>query len=149
MMTRRFPATTVDRTFAPRYYSKANRFKADAEKMATLTSEFSGNGIAVLCVHAAIAYGDALAILAAGKKSKGDHRDAASFLASVIPIRTPQDEAALKAFQSILNRKDEVSYADDLVTELDAGALLERLERFARWADVRFRDLQGRTPSLF
>jgi len=68
--------------------------------MAELADEFSGNGIAVLCIHAAIAYGDAIGILAAGKKSKsGDHRDAAPFLASVIPIRTAQDKAAIDRFR--------------------------------------------------
>jgi hypothetical protein len=101
-MTRKHPASTVDRSLAVKYFDKAARFKADAEKMSVLADEFSGNGVAVLCVHAAIAYGDAISILAGGRKSKsGDHRDAAPFLASVIPIRTVEDKAALRAFQTI------------------------------------------------
>ena len=77
-MTRKLPFSAVDHSLAAKYLDKAIRFKADAEKMAQLMEEFSGNGVAVLCVHAAIAYGDAIGILAAGKKSKsGDHRDAA------------------------------------------------------------------------
>jgi hypothetical protein len=80
-MTRKFLSSAVDHSLAAKYLTKANRFKADAENMAQLSDEFSGNGVAVLCVHAAIAYGDAIAISAAGKKSKsGDHRDAAPFL---------------------------------------------------------------------
>lgn len=79
-MTRKWPASTVDRSLAGSYLEKAIRFKADAEKMMELADEFSGNGISVLCVHAAIACGDAIAIFAAGRKSKsGDHRDAAPF----------------------------------------------------------------------
>lgn len=144
-MTRKLPSSTVDVTLATRYLTKANRFKSDAENMAQLTDEFSGNGVAVLCVHAAIAYGDALAILAAGKKSKsGDHRDAAPFLASVVPIRTPADKAAVRAFQSILNRKDEVSYADDLIDKVAAAALLERLQKFAHWVETTFQEIQRR-----
>jgi hypothetical protein len=74
-MTRKHPASTVDRSLAVKYFDKAARFKADAEKMSVLADEFSGNGVAVLCVHAAIAYGDAISILAGARKSKsGDHR---------------------------------------------------------------------------
>jgi hypothetical protein len=45
----------VDRSLAAKYLSKATRFKADAENMVQLSGDFSGNGVAVLCVHAAIA----------------------------------------------------------------------------------------------
>ena len=147
-MTRKFPSSAVNHSLAAKYLTKANRFKADAENMAQLSDEFSGNGVAVLCVHAAIAYGDAIAILAAGKKSKsGDHRDAAPFLSSVVPIRTAEDKAAIRAFQAILNRKDEVSYADDIIDESEAAALLERLRTFARWTDKTFRDIKQRATS--
>jgi len=147
-MTRKFPSSTVDHSLATKYLTKASRFRTDAENMAQLSGEFSGNGVAVLCVHAAIAYGDALAILAAGKKSKsGDHLDAAPFLSSVIPIRTTEDKAAIRAFQAILNRKDEVSYADDMIDESEAAALLERLRTFSRWADKTFQDIKQRASS--
>lgn len=144
-MTRKYPFSAVDQSLASKYLTKANRFKADAENMAQLSDEFSGAGVAVLCVHAAIAYGDAIAILAAGKKSKsGDHRDAAPFLASVVPIRTTEDKAAIRAFQAILNRKDEVSYTGDILDEAEAAALLHRLRAFARWADKTFQDIRQR-----
>ena len=144
-MTRRFPTSTVDRSLAAKYLTKAKRFKFDAENMAQLASDFSGNGVAVLCVHAAIAYGDAIAILAAGRKSKsGDHREAAPFLSSVVPIRSVEDKAAVRAFQAILNRKDEVSYADDILDETQAAALLDRLRTFSRWAEQTFQDVQRR-----
>ena len=147
-MTRKHPASTVDRSLAVKYFDKAARFKADAEKMSVLADEFSCNGVAVLCVHAAIAYGDAISILAGGRKSKsGDHRDAAPFLASVIPIRTVEDKAALRAFQTILNRKDAVSYLDDIVDDAEAAALLERLGAFSRWAGKTFADLRRRAPA--
>lgn len=136
-MTRKLPYSAVDHSLAAKYLDKAVRFKADAEKMAELMEEFSGNGVAVLCVHAAIAYGDAIGILASGKKSKsGDHRDAATFLASVVPIRTVEDKAAIRAFQAILNR--------NILDAPEAAALLERLGKFALWADKTFKDIQRR-----
>jgi len=138
-LTKRLPASTVAPELAAKYYAKAVRFRRDAEAMLALGTEFSGNGVAVLCVHAAIAYADAVTIRAAGQKSKsGEHRDAATFLASVVAIRTPDDKAALKALQAVLNRKDEVSYADDLVGEFDAREMMARLDTFAAWADRRY-----------
>lgn len=129
-MTRKRPTSSVDRSLAVSYFDKAIKFKADAEKMVELADEFSGNGIAVLCVHAAIAYGDAIAIFAAGRKSKsGDHRDAAPFLASIVPIRSAEDKVAMRAFEVILSRKDEVSYMQDLLSQREAAVLLDKLTR--------------------
>lgn len=37
-MTRKHPASTVDRSLAAKYFDKAARFKADAEKMSVLAA---------------------------------------------------------------------------------------------------------------
>ena len=135
-MTRKLPSSSVTPEVAAKYLEKARRFRRDAEAM---PGHLSGSGVAVLCIHSAIAYADALTIRAGGRKSKsGDHRDAAAFLASVLALRSNDDKAAHKAFQALLNRKDEVSYADDLVTDLDAHALRARLQVFAAWAEQRY-----------
>jgi hypothetical protein len=39
-MTRKYPASTVDRSLAAKYLTKANRFKVDAENMAQLSVDF-------------------------------------------------------------------------------------------------------------
>ena len=57
-MTRKLKTKRVDRAHASTYLSKARGFRADAEAMAALDGEFSGNGLAVLCAHATIAYGE-------------------------------------------------------------------------------------------
>lgn len=63
-MTRKLTTKRVDRAQAGTYLHKARGFRANVEAMAALQGEFSGNGLAVLCVHAAIAYADALAVRA-------------------------------------------------------------------------------------
>jgi hypothetical protein len=124
---------------AAKYLEKARRFRRDAE---ATHGHLSGSGVAVLCIHSAMAYADALTCRATGRRSKRrDHRDAAAFLASVVALRSSDDTSAQKAFQALLNRKDEVSYADDLVTDLDAHALLARLQLFATWAEARYNAL--------
>jgi hypothetical protein len=49
-----------------------------------------------------------------------------------------------RVFQTILNRKDAVSYLDDIVDDAEAAALLERLGAFSRWAEKTFADLRRR-----
>jgi hypothetical protein len=88
-MTRRRKTKCVDRAQAGTYLHKARGFRADAESIAALAGEFSGNGLAVLCGHAVIAYADALAVRAAEVKStSGEHLDAVDLLESVVRVGT-------------------------------------------------------------
>ena len=137
-MTRNLKTKRVDASQAGTYLQKARGFRADAEAMAALAGEFSGNGLAVLCVHAAIAYGDALTVRARGVKSaSGEHTDAVDVLESAVRIHGEADRAAVKALRYVLQRKDEVSYMANLVRADDAARVLERLLEFADWAERR------------
>lgn len=141
-MTRKLKMKRVDRAQAGTYLSKARGFRADAEAMAALAGEFSGNGLAVLCVYAAIAYADALAVRAGEVKSaSGEHLDAVDLLESVVRVATDADRAAVKALRYVLQRKDEVSYTATLVRPDDAARVLERLQRFGDWAERRYEQL--------
>ena len=86
-MTRSLRTKRVDRLQAGTYLAKARQFRRDAESMADLAGEFGGNTVAVVCVHAAIAYADAVTIRARSEKSaSGDHTDAADLLASAVRL---------------------------------------------------------------
>lgn len=141
-MTRNLRTKQVDPSQASTYLRKARGFRADAEAMAALAWEFSGNGLAVLCVHGVIAYADALAIRARGVKStSGEHTDAVDVLESAVRIHGDADAAAVKALRYILQRKDEVSYAANLVRPEDAARLLAKLRAFTDWAEQRYEQL--------
>lgn len=141
-MTRRLKTKRADPSHAPSYLHKARGFRADAEAMAALAGEFSGNGLALLCVHAAIAYADALAVRAGGVKStSGEHLDAVDLLEAVVRVATDADRAAVKALRYVLQRKDEVSYTATLVRSDDATWVLERLQTFGDWAESRHAQL--------
>lgn len=141
-MTRKPPTKRVDRSQATIYLEKARAFRADAENMLELGSDFSGNGIAVMSVHAAIAYSDSISIRARGVKSvSGDHTDAVDVLQSSILVRSMEDKRAINALRYILQRKDEVSYTANLVRADDAHRILEKLASFASWAEARFEQL--------
>lgn len=137
MTPRRLGTKTVDRDQATHYLEKARGFLADAELMLQV-GEFSGNGIAVLCVHAAIAFSDAVSIKAAGRKSaSGEHTDAVQVLQGALGALNAADKAALKALRAVLQRKDEVSYTRTRLDHDAAAHMLARLVTFARWAEAR------------
>lgn len=141
-MTRQLRTRRVDRAQASTYRHRARGFRADAETMASFAGELSGNGLAVLCVHAAIAYADALAVRAGAVKSaSGEHLDAVDLLESVVRIATDADRAAVTALRHVLQREDEVSSLATLVRPDDAARVLERLQQFGDWAERRYERL--------
>lgn len=132
----------VDRAQASTSLHKARGFPADAETMAALAGEFSGDGLGVLGVHAAIACADALCVRAGEVKSaSGEHLDAVDLLESLVRLATDTDRAAMKAPDSVLQRKDEVSYMARLVRPEDAARVLERGQRFGDWTERRHEQL--------
>ena len=101
-----------------------------------------GNAIAVVAVHAAIAYNDALTIAFRSVKStEGDHAKAADTLLFALSHHAPA--ARVEQLRSILKNKDRVSYQGSYYTVRDAGTLLGEVDAFCRWAE----DLYQRRPS--
>lgn len=127
----------VDRTQANLYLEKARGFLADAENMASL-SAFSGNGVAVVAIHAAITFADAVTIRTQEVKSaSGDHTDAVDVLQSSLGQLTDSDRAALKDLRYILQRKDDASYTANHVSAHEADLIVSKLRSFASWAETR------------
>lgn len=104
------------------------------------------NSVAVIAVHSAIAFCDAVTIRATGRKSKGDHRLAADFLRSVVRLQTPDDEKAIACLQYLTGVKDRVSYAGEPVTAAESRQIRRRLEQFGDWAERKFAALKDSPP---
>lgn len=127
---------TVDRSMADRYRRVAMSFLEGARTLAELADEddHTGNAIAVVTVHAAIAWSDAICITYMGAKSTdGDHARAADLLQEALGAR--MDAQALRSLRSVLQRKDMVSYSGDYYRVTEARALLEKAEVFCKWAE--------------
>lgn len=73
----------VDRAHAPKYYGVARAFLTSAQALADLGDESDtyGNAMAILAIHAAIGYADALAVAYGGTKSTDLLQKAAAFCA--------------------------------------------------------------------
>ncbi|HKP74414.1 MAG TPA: hypothetical protein VJT67_02675 [Longimicrobiaceae bacterium] len=127
---------SVDRSVAEKYRRVALSFLEGARILAELADENdpTGNAIAVITVHAAIAWSDALTIAYAGMKSTdGDHNRAADLLHNALGARI--DAQALRSLRMVLHKKDTVAYRGDYYRVPDALALLERAEEFCAWAN--------------
>jgi hypothetical protein len=92
------------------------------------------SALAILSVHAAIAYADAATIHSGGRKStSGDHAATVRLLRAVLGTRLPQ--ATERILARLLAEKDRFEYQGYLVTMREAAPVLERAGIFAAWAE--------------
>ncbi len=106
-------------------------------------SEYA-SAAALLAVHSAISYSDALLIGLGGKRPRGEnHRDAITALKRVCTGAKiePQGIAHL---QKLLSVKTDVSYGEEFVSEVKISALCDAAMRFETWAERVLHSRKGR-----
>jgi hypothetical protein len=84
-------------------------------------------------ILAAIAFGDALTIKAAGIRNATDHQRLVEALRHALGDRFPATEQI--RVTRLLRLKDDSAYGHRPLTLADATAALEKAEVFARWAE--------------
>jgi hypothetical protein len=135
-MGRRFRRTAVDPRDATRYFRVARALRASAEDLASLAEDTDryGNAIAIVAIHSAVAYADALSIAFGGFKSaEGAHERAVDALREALSHRADANHVA--RLGAILRQKDAASYQGTYYTVTDARALVEKLKTFGEWAE--------------
>ena len=119
-----------------RYERVGKSLLASAEALIELASEGDayGNAAAIIAIHAAIAYNDAVTIAYREVKSaEGDHVKAVDVLREALGSDLPSKvESRLR---SVLKKKDAVSYGGSYYTVDEARRLLELVREFAAWAE--------------
>jgi hypothetical protein len=109
------------------------RSTSDLEDLSDESATY-GNAIAIIAVHAVIAYADALSVRFGGIKSgEGDHVRAVETLKETLGPRA--DAAELSRFKRVLSQKDEVAYQGSCYTVDDARRLADDARQFGHWAD--------------
>lgn len=133
-MVRRTRTRRVDSAEAPRYAETGRVFLESARALSTVADEGApyGNAIALLGIHAAISYTDALSIGYGGRKSGDEHAKAVGTLRSILGARLPDIQA--KTLGRILLQKDLVSYQGTYYTLPDGQKLLKLAESYCQWA---------------
>lgn len=125
-----------DRNRSARHQAVARALLRTTRDLATMGEAKYGNGLAIIAIHGAIAYTDALTVAYLELKSMdGNHMRAAEVLVHALgPLADPPQVQRLRG---ILDAKSHASYSGSFYTLEDGREILRELERFAVWAEER------------
>ena len=133
-MTRTDRVHRVDPARADSYAEVGRRLLLAGRAIQAQGDARHASALAILAVHAAIAFADAVAIRKGGRKSSSaDHAAAARLLRAVLGARLPEPVA--KAFARLVSEKDRFEYQGYVVPTREAAAVFALAEQVAAWAE--------------
>ena len=123
-----------DRSRATKYQAVGRALLRTARDLDLMGEAKYGNGLAIIAIHAAIAYTDALTVVYREIKSTdGEHLRAAEVLMHALgPLVSAEQTNRLRG---ILDAKSHASYSGNYYTLQDGRNILQELERFVGWAE--------------
>jgi hypothetical protein len=128
------------------YYRRATQL-ADAMKLCKDDLSAYASAAALLAVHSAISYGDAVLIGLSGTRPRGeDHRQAIPVLKRAC-TGARIDHQGITHLDRLLNAKTDVSYGEKQVDDERIAALCIAAERFQVWAERILQRRGGRISS--
>lgn len=122
-----------ERTRAARYHAIGEALLKAANDLAALADSRYGNALAILAIHAAIAFTDALTVTHRELKSTdGDHTRAADLLVHAMGHKA--DAGQVRRLRGILNAKSSASYSGNFYTLADGLRVLMETRIYAEWS---------------
>ena len=98
---------------------------------------------ALLGIHAAVSYSDALRIgLGDEVLAADDHREAVRALRSLLPAKTQAEERGTRHLAVLISKKNAVAYGRGAMQTDDYRLITTTAERFATWANRTGTELQ-------
>jgi hypothetical protein len=128
---------SVDRSEAEKYLLVGQSLRRSAADLNALGEAAYGNALGILCIHAAIAFSDALSIWAKGMKSTGYHSDAAGLLVELFP-QDSGTRGAIRSLRTLLSSKDSIEYSGRFYQLEEARNLFRHLQKFSVWAEKKY-----------
>ena len=142
-MVRLGSTTTEDPSRAAKYLAIGRSLHRNTHELEAISETRYGNGLAIIAIHAAIAYTDALTIAYRGIKSQdGDHARAADVLAHALGQKR-EHTAQISRLRRILQAKSDASYSGQYYTLDDGKRIVRETTEFIRWAE----DMLANRPS--
>lgn len=133
-MTRTDRAKRVDPASAESYAEVARRLVHAGRTIVDHSDRRHASAVAILAVHAVIAYADAVTIHVSGRKStSSDHSAVGKLLRETLGKRLPDAQAKLIA--RVISAKDQFEYQGYVATWAEASGLLQRAERVGAWVE--------------
>jgi len=127
------------------YYRRATQL-ADAMKLCQVEPSAYASAAALLAVHSAISYSDAVLIGLGGARPRGEHREAITALKRACTGARVDDQGIVH-FQKLLSAKNDIAYDEKPVDNERVTALCIAAERFRVWAERILEKRQGRVSS--
>jgi hypothetical protein len=122
------------RSQAANYRAVAHALIETARAINVLGELTYGNGLAIIAIHSAIAYTDALTIAHHEIKStEGDHLRAADVLVFALGARA--SKAQVNRLRRVLGAKSNASYGGNYFTLEEGRDILRHVEKYAVWAE--------------
>jgi hypothetical protein len=98
---------------------------------------------ALLGIHGALSFGDALRIgMGSAKVSSDNHLDALSDLKSMLATRKFEKPQGADSLGRLLSKKTRVAYIAEAASENEIKDIVVQAERFASWAEEGGKKLQ-------
>ena len=133
-MSRTDRTRRVEPARADGYAEIGRRLLLAGRTMAAQNDPAYASALAILAVHATIAFTDAVCIRFGGKKSaSNDHGAAVALLRATLRERLPA--AVERAVLRVVREKDTVEYDGYVVRRAEADRLFEHAERIGAWAE--------------
>jgi hypothetical protein len=133
-MTRTDRVRRVEPGHADGYAEVGRRLLAAGRTIVAAGDPRHAPALAILAVHAAIAYADAVTIRTGGRKSaSADHSAALKLLRAVLGNRLPPAMERLLA--RVLAEKDRFEYQGYVATMAEAARTFEAAEKVGAWAE--------------
>jgi len=133
-VTRADRTRSVDPTRADSYAEVGRRLLLAGRAILDGGDPRHASALAILAVHAGIAYADAVCILRGGRKSaSADHAAALRLLRGILGNRLP--DATARALQRLIAEKDRFEYQGLVVAMREAAAAFTAAERIGAWAE--------------
>jgi len=125
------------------YHRRASQL-ADAMKLCGDDLPGYASAVALLAVHSAISYSDALLIGFGGTRPRGEnHGDAVAALRRAC-TKARVDQNGIKHFQTLISAKTDISYGEKRVDDETVNKLRTTAERFQVWAERILKQRKGR-----
>jgi hypothetical protein len=119
---------------AAKYLAIGRALHRNSQELEAISESRYGNGLAIIAIHAAIAYTDALTIAYRGIKSQdGEHSRAADVLAHALGRN--DDAGQVSRLRGILQAKSDASYSGQYYTLDDGKRIVREVTEFVRWAE--------------
>jgi hypothetical protein len=128
------------------YYRRATQL-ASAMKLCQDDLSAYASAAALLAVHSAISYSDALLIGLGGKRPRGENHQAAVPALKRECTKARIDQQGIGHYQKLLSVKTDISYGAKRVDDERVEALCITAERFQVWAERILQRREGRVSS--